>query len=1423
MSDHAHLENGDDTAPACLVVRLPDEPEDGWLGAVHPLLEGAEAIVVEASDPFSSNSLDSLLEAYGQLDPQPSIAFRLAALPSMAAARQALGEIRPRRVDVHWSEDLATVLPMAAKLVGDDGVFGVRVPFGAETWFRIPEIARIASEHGAELELYPAQDGALIGLPLAEQLFVVGHLADSWDQLQGDDRPAAVGERAFEDLLADVRQVVRDYAREGVYAAATKTLRGGGTRLSWPELDADCWTDPERAASFVSRVLALRASPSLIAWIRPQLQKASFQDRVAGSPWLRFVLQGLAVDGRLAPAALCLRALYQDPEGREALLEQDVETARQAGIESWIEHFRDALGLTRLGTRRAPFAIKGPRAPDDRAEPDVTVLVPSYRHEGYIVDTMRSVLAQTYPHFKLVVVDDSSPDETVARAKTVDDPRVEVRVNEGNLGLGNSVLRALEQCDTPFVALLNSDDLFHPKRLEACRSALLGAPDAQVVATDLFVIDSDGGQLTHRNASRIRDGIEAFDWVSWFAGARPKRIEPEHLFGDLLTGNFLATSTNLFCRTEFLLEQRDALSRLKYCLDWQVFLEAARTESLLYLPERLAAYRLHADNTVWFREGRRWSYFLEVNRVVSSTLTRFCEDREQSDAATMRTLEHVAERLAANTEVDGLGLYLNQLLGGAQLEQLSESDDVARDYVEGLNSRSELLTRAAYALREQRESDSLFDDLHRLPTLQVHHLLGELRLEELRSLRSRAKWLDDRLQELYRESGDMKWRWDERQNRLSTELDRVSELLTKLAIGLAAVDEDDEVAELQPASSAQELEKRVVEELDRLFKLEWRLNRQLDFRAHLEKERVRLQTEVEDAWDKYSQLDQQLHAARDEIRDLLEKSEQQFAELEATRGTVTTLESERDALTQERDELIAERDGLISHRERLRGQRAQLRAELSETTNALAATRVSWREEVAAIYRSREWRTGRFLWHKLPFVRKLTRFSGRMKRRIVDWRERIALRLRRKRQGAGPSIVAGATSQFPVYSHTFVYQELMSFRNDMDANVQLLYRQDGDLGVLADAFQYLADNRVHVTATREISQRDLAHYQKVQPDRLETLFAALEQASGMARTELESSDELLSAFTFTRRIELLAPDYLHSYFFYDQSLNALVAGWLLGLPRGVSAYADHVLDDWPLKVVRLHLETADIVVATSQRIRDELCAIGGEAIVGKVIVKPNGVDGSRFPFGERPPIEGSLELISVSRLEPKKGLLELVSCIALLRDRGHRVRVHVIGNVDPETPQNLAYREAFENSIEERDLVDAIVLHGYKSQEDLRPLLATSHAFIAPYVETEGGDKDGIPTAVLEAMSAGLPILASDAGSLTEVIDDGVEGFVVPQKDAVAMAAAVEKVLEGADIWELGRNARARFDREFDAGVTDARLHARLREVLAARQEADAG
>jgi colanic acid/amylovoran biosynthesis glycosyltransferase len=98
-----------------------------------------------------------------------------------------------------------------------------------------------------------------------------------------------------------------------------------------------------------------------------------------------------------------------------------------------------------------------------------------------------------------------------------------------------------------------------------------------------------------------------------------------------------------------------------------------------------------------------------------------------------------------------------------------------------------------------------------------------------------------------------------------------------------------------------------------------------------------------------------------------------------------------------------------------------------------------------------------------------------------------------------------------------------------------------------------------------------------------------------------------------------------------------------------------------------------------------------------------------------------------------------------------------------------------------------------------------------PFVELANGDKDGIPTALLEAMAAGCAIVSTDAGSILEAVDHDVEALVVPQRDGTALANAIEALTKDVGLRaRLSRAAMLRVRREFDIDECEKLFHQRV-------------
>jgi glycosyltransferase involved in cell wall biosynthesis len=181
----------------------------------------------------------------------------------------------------------------------------------------------------------------------------------------------------------------------------------------------------------------------------------------------------------------------------------------------------------------------------------------------------------------------------------------------------------------------------------------------------------------------------------------------------------------------------------------------------------------------------------------------------------------------------------------------------------------------------------------------------------------------------------------------------------------------------------------------------------------------------------------------------------------------------------------------------------------------------------------------------------------------------------------------------------------------------------------------------------------------------------------------------------------------------------------------------------------------------------------------------------RAAVGVRRPQQG--RLVYVGRLADKKGVDVLVEALARL-DGAH---LDVIGD-GPD-------RAALEAQARRLGVETRARFLGKLPRADVLTALATAHLVVIPSRIGAGGDMDGTPVVLCEAMAAGVPVVASDLGGLGECIEDGVDGLLVPPGDVDELAAVLSKALAGGvDLVALGEAAAGTAQRTLDIAEVGA-------------------
>ncbi|WP_119165954.1 glycosyltransferase [Algihabitans albus] len=218
----------------------------------------------------------------------------------------------------------------------------------------------------------------------------------------------------------------------------------------------------------------------------------------------------------------------------------------------------------------------------------------------------------------------------------------------------------------------------------------------------------------------------------------------------------------------------------------------------------------------------------------------------------------------------------------------------------------------------------------------------------------------------------------------------------------------------------------------------------------------------------------------------------------------------------------------------------------------------------------------------------------------------------------------------------------------------------------------------------------------------------------------------------------------------------------------------------------------------------------------RIAVLRSGIDVGHFAFAPPPPpSDGVFRIAFVGRLVGKKGVEYAVRAIAKLRSAGREVELDIVGDGP--------LRASLEALIDELELRPWVHLHGAQDHDGVLGTLAAAHVLAAPSVTAADGDQDASVNTLKEAMAMGLPVVATRHGGIPELVEDGVSGFLVPERDSGALADAIARMCDSPDLWQtFGLTGRRRVEAEYDMHRLNDRLLDVYRQVASGNREAAA-
>ena len=403
---------------------------------------------------------------------------------------------------------------------------------------------------------------------------------------------------------------------------------------------------------------------------------------------------------------------------------------------------------------------------------------------------------------------------------------------------------------------------------------------------------------------------------------------------------------------------------------------------------------------------------------------------------------------------------------------------------------------------------------------------------------------------------------------------------------------------------------------------------------------------------------------------------------------------------------------------------------------------------------------------------------GWTERRRRDFRAALASELAALEESTvarGPAAglrCAYLVSRYPYLSHTFIRREIEALRALGAMVATVTVRRPDAAEVISSADR---DELSRTFAIRPVSPGSLAR------DHLRAGAAGVGAYLATLRSTLRDTPgglrgAIWQLFYFVQGVRLWAHlaergvDHVHVHHANVAADLAMVAAELAARTGGplrwsMTVHGPADIDDAEAHKLALKSARADAVVAISEYARRRIDALVDDgASAPRVSVIHCGIDPDEFDSRPPPARAGELRVLSVARLERRKGVAGLLEAVAAVRRDDLNIRLTIVGD-GPERGELERLRTAL-------GLEPAVELTGALAPAQVAERYGEVDAFCLP------SSAEGVPIVLMEAMAARLPVIATSVAGVPELVADGESGLLVPPGDPAALAAALRRLAD---------------------------------------------
>lgn len=365
--------------------------------------------------------------------------------------------------------------------------------------------------------------------------------------------------------------------------------------------------------------------------------------------------------------------------------------------------------------------------------------------------------------------------------------------------------------------------------------------------------------------------------------------------------------------------------------------------------------------------------------------------------------------------------------------------------------------------------------------------------------------------------------------------------------------------------------------------------------------------------------------------------------------------------------------------------------------------------------------------------------------------------------------IAYITSCFGTQSHTFIRREIRALRN-LGLRLSLYGVRRDEQSTAPDAEDLIAETRyLYPLSYSALLRSNLFFLFRSPLHYLKGLASAFSSTEFGLKRRAKMLYHYFAAAAVARDMLTQNVDHIHAHFMNVSASLAMYAAHHSKTPFSITVHSAGTFRTPHILGVHQKLSSAQFLLMISTYNIEYFSNI--VPCREKSHVVRCGMELTEFDFrGNSKPQSNPARILAVGRFVEKKGFRYLIQACRELCERGVDFQLSLIGDGP--------LRRDLESEVVGLDLENIVNFTGPKSTNEVRAAMADADVVVVPSVTSASGEMEGLPVVIMEAMAIGVPVVASAHSGIPEIVRDGKTGYLTPEKDASAIAEAVQKTLQ---------------------------------------------